>query len=95
MKTSAIAACLLLAAVSMASASPAGPPTGIGTPSGLQNVAYRTCYYEDGVRYCRWVSDDDYDDYDDGYWPGPVFGFSFGGGPRFGGHGGHAWHRHL
>ena len=99
MKATLVASALLMSAAGAAWAAPTGVGVaGASAKSPLQSADYRACYYHNGVRHCRWVDDDyAYDDYDDGYWGVPGFAFSFGGGPRFGGHGGghgHGGHGH-
>lgn len=89
LRATLIAATMSIGGLGTALAAPPGVGALHPAPS-AQNVDYRRCWYDDGVRYCRWVRTDYYDDdLWDLPWGGPVFRFSFGGGPHFGGHGHH------
>jgi hypothetical protein len=91
--TAAIGTCAI-----PAQAAPIGDLTGelkASAETGVQQAAFRRCWYYHGARHCRWYEsyyDDGYPYYGyEPYYYGPSIGFSFGGG-HFGGghfHGGH------
>jgi|SRR5262249_49185627 hypothetical protein len=91
--TGALALSALSASV-QAAPLPAGPDSltaGAAENTALQNVVWvRRCWWDHGYRHCRRVWRDSYYEpypYDDGYYYGPSYGFSFGGhGHRHGGH---------
>jgi hypothetical protein len=44
----------------------------------VENVAFRRCWFEDGVRHCRLIPepyDDDLGYDDEGYYDGPAYGY--------------------
>ena len=51
---------------------------------GLEQAAFRRCWWRHGERYCRWVGDG-YGDYDYG---GPSYDYGYGYGPGYYGYGG-------
>jgi hypothetical protein len=70
----------------------------VSNPSGVEQTAFRRCWWRHGVRVCRWVGEpyDDGDYYDGGtpyyYGYGPGISLYFGGGWGGGWHGGHHYH---
>jgi hypothetical protein len=54
LSTMAVASLGLLAATSTAHAAPIGAPHAAARPDvPFENVAFRRCWFEDGVRHCR------------------------------------------
>jgi hypothetical protein len=67
----------------------------LAVSSGIEKAAYRSCWWRNGYRVCRWVGYHPYYDFDDyGYYGyGPYYGFGPGIGFRFGGGHFHGHHR--